>query len=180
MKSGGIDKKETLRLKRADRKMSKLLQSKKVKNNITLADFHEINEESSNSSTEEEYIPPSHLSKPKSECKQTCQKMTLSLPSLAKASDRTGVSDRSAAVIATSVLHDVGIVSPTNTTDVIDQNKVRRERSKTCENLQQNDACFEIEGLFFDGRKDKTLKQVLGEDQKFHRKTLFEEHHHCS
>ena len=30
--------------------------------------------------------------------------------------------------------------------------------------------------LFFDGRKDKTLTQVLSQDNKYNRKTLLEEH----
>ena len=30
--------------------------------------------------------------------------------------------------------------------------------------------------MLFDGRKDKTINQVLGEDKKFHRKTLLQEH----
>ena len=33
-----------------------------------------------------------------------------------------------------------------------------------------------MERLFFDGCKDKTLMQVLGQDNKYHRKTLLEEH----
>ena len=38
----------------------------------------------------------------------------------------------------------------------MDQSKIRRERSKTRENLQQNDDQFDhtgIQGVFFDGRK---------------------------
>ena len=48
--------------------------------------------------------------------------------------------------------------------------------SMTRENLQKNDVCTSEEELFFDGRKDKTITQVLGEDKKFHRKTPLEEH----
>jgi len=110
--------------------------------------------------------------------------MTMSLPSLAKACDRTGVSDRSAAVLATSVLHDLGLVSPIDRSKVIDRSKIRRERSKTRKELQQNDDHIDqfdhthtgMEGVFFDGRKDRTLTQVLGDDNKYHRKTLTEEH----
>src|SRR6218665_2984357 len=84
------------------------------------------------------------------------------------------VSDRSAAVLATSVLHDLGLVSP------IDRSKViRRERRKNCKELQLNGDQIDhygIAGIFFDGRKDQTLTQVLGVDNKYHRKTLTEEH----
>src|SRR6218665_1890337 len=105
--------------------------------------------------------------------------MTKSLPSLAKACDQTGVSDRSAAVLATSVLHDLGLVSPVDRSKVIDRSKIRRERRKNRKELQQNGDQFDhsgIEGIFFDGRKDQTLTQVLGVDNKYHRKTLTEEH----
>ena len=46
----------------------------------------------------------------------------------------------------------------------MDRSQIRRERSKTRENLQQNDQFDHtgIQGVFFDGRKDQTLTQVLG------------------
>ena len=46
--------------------------------------------------------------------------MTISLPSVATACDGTNVSDKSPTVVATSVLHDVGIVSPINLSKVTD------------------------------------------------------------
>ena len=51
--------------------------------------------------------------------------MTITLLSLATACDRTGVSDRSANVLATSVMHDVVIRSPINLSKVIDQSKIQ-------------------------------------------------------
>jgi len=75
-------------------------------------------------------------------------------------------------------------VSPIDRSKVIDRSKIRRERSKTRKELQQNDDHIDqfdhthtgMEGVFFDGRKDRTLTQVLGDDNKYHRKTLTEEH----
>ena len=67
---------------------------------------------------------------------------------LAKAYDRTRVSDRSAAVL---VLHDLGVESPIDRSKVIDWSKVRRKHNKTPEKLQQNDDQFDhtgIEGVF--------------------------------
>src|SRR6218665_587910 len=89
------------------------------------------------------------------------------------------VSDRSAAVLATSVLHDLGLVSLIDRSKVIDRSKIRRERRKYRKELQLNGDQFDhygIEGVFFDGQKDQTLTQVLGVDNKYHRKTLTEEH----
>ena len=47
----------------------------------------------------------------------------------------------------------------------MDRSKIRRVRSKTRENLQQKDDQFDptgIQGVFFDGRMDQTVIQVLG------------------
>src|SRR6218665_635212 len=107
------------------------------------------------------------------------KKMTKYLPSLAKACNRTGVSDRSAAVLATSVQRDLGLMLPIDRSKVIDRSKIRRERMENRKEFQQNGGQFDhsgIEGIFFDVRKDHTLTQVLGVDNKYHRKTLTEEH----
>ena len=102
--------------------------------------------------------------------------MTIALPSLATACDRTKVSNSLAAVFETSVLPDVGIVSPINLRKVIDQSKIRRKRRKTRNKLHQNNTCIGMERLLFDGCKDKTLTHVFGQDKKYQRKTLSEEH----
>src|SRR6218665_2944291 len=45
------------------------------------------------------------------------------------------VSDRSATLLATSVLHDLGLVSPIDRSKVIDRSKIRRERRKNRKEL---------------------------------------------
>ena len=102
--------------------------------------------------------------------------MTIALSSLATACDGTGVSDRSAAVLKTLILHDVGIVSPINLSKVIDRCKIRRERRKTCNKLQQNNTFIVTERLFFNEGKNKSFTQFLGQDNKRPKKTLLEEH----
>ena len=81
---------------------------------------------------------------------------------LASACDRTGVSDRAAAIIASSVLHDIEGCSKTNPALVVDRSKVRRSREKHRRFL--NDLQFTeypaVIGIYFDGRKDHTLKEV--------------------
>lgn len=180
---GGIDREETSKLKRkAEREEANLKLMKKQKTNESIQAFSaKSSEDNTDSDTDtdtvDEYLPESVKTTPKPD--RQCQKMTISLPSLAKACDRTGVSDRSAAILATSVLNDLGVVSSIDRSKVIDRSKIRRERSKTREKLQQNDDQFDhtgIEGVFFDGRKDQTLTQVLGVDNKYHRKTVTEEH----
>ncbi|GBO17599.1 hypothetical protein AVEN_10158-1, partial [Araneus ventricosus] len=56
--------------------------------------------------------------------------MRLGLPSNPVVGDRFGVSDRAVAVIASSVLHDVGLITSNNSDLVVDENKLRREKLK--------------------------------------------------
>jgi len=115
--------------------------------------------------------------------------MTIFLPSLAKACVRTGVSDRSAAVLATSALHDLGLVSLLDRSKVIERSRSAKNAAKLMRNsgkmmmtslttliTDSFDPHFGIEKVFFDCRKHNTLTQVLDVDNKYHRKTLTEEH----
>lgn len=104
------------------------------------------------------------------------KKKRLNLPSLALACDRTGVSDRAAAIIASSVLKDVGIISSNDTSSVIDRSKLRRERTKVRTALQNADRDQNICGIYFDGRKDQTLVSIQKEG-KFYRKRVTENHY---
>ena len=64
------------------------------------------------------------------ECKTRSDKMSAHLPALAAACDRTGVSDRAAAVLVSAVLQNMKMVSPNERSKVIDRSKIRRERTK--------------------------------------------------
>jgi hypothetical protein len=102
--------------------------------------------------------------------------MRTSLPKLARECDRWGVSDRSAAAIASAVLQDVGLISQDDSALVIDRSKIRRERMQNRSTLQLH-ALHEnvVRGLYFDGRKDKTRHNTLT-DGKYHPSTGVEEH----
>lgn len=82
---------------------------------------------------------------------------TVSLPKLASVCDRYGVSNRSAAAIASAVLQDVGLLSAEKNRLAIDKSKLRRARNKVRQNLQDDLHQDVLESIFFDGRKDKTL-----------------------
>lgn len=56
--------------------------------------------------------------------------MRISLPSMTAICDRTSISDRSVAIIASFVLQDMNLVPYKNTSNVIDRSKIRRERRK--------------------------------------------------
>lgn len=87
---------------------------------------------------------------------------------LSKTCDRFGVSDRAGAAIASAVLH-------ASTSQVIDKNKLRRERKKTRENIISQQTVSQIAALYFDGRKDQTL--IISEkDGKHYKRRVLEEH----
>ena len=105
------------------------------------------------------------------------KQMRLSLPTVATACDRHGLSDRAASSLATAVLQDMGIVSQGNKSQVIDRSKVRRERQKKRKRLTNgNSRPTTFPGLYFDGRKDRTMVQEKMADGKQHRKIISEEH----
>ncbi|GBM54076.1 hypothetical protein AVEN_247690-1 [Araneus ventricosus] len=58
----------------------------------------------------------------------TSSQMRLVLPSTAMVGDRFGITDRAVAAIASSVLHDVGLITSNNSDLVVDENKLRREK----------------------------------------------------
>lgn len=101
--------------------------------------------------------------------------MRVKLPSVALACDRHGLSDRAAASITSAVLQDIGVVHEGDASHVIDRSKIRRERNKKRSRLRE-ERDNSISGLYFDGRKDKTLVQVKKSDGKLHREVATEEH----
>lgn len=104
------------------------------------------------------------------------KKKRLNFPSLALACDRTGVSDRAAAIIASSVLKDVGIISSNDPSGVIDRSKLRRERAKVRSTLQEGNRNKIIRGMYFDGKKD-TTSVIIQKEGKFYRKRQIEDHY---
>ena len=99
------------------------------------------------------------------------------LSNLALACERTGVSDRAAAMIASSVLQHYGIITPDISRHMVDRSKIRRSRNdirKQVSSLAKNRAP-KTEGIYFDGRKDQTLVNTKKGDT-FHRSNVMEEH----
>ena len=118
---------------------------------------------------EASFVPKSKSPSPKS----PQQRQTF--PTFARACDRYAISDRSAAASASAVLHDIGLISKDDSSKVIDRSKVRREREKKRIVLRSNVMSSVLQGLYFDGRKDKTLTQSKN-DNKCYRKVKMEEH----
>lgn len=97
------------------------------------------------------------------------------LPALARACDRYGISDRSAAAIASAVLEDFGVVTASDSSKVIDPSKIRRERKRKRSELKSSHESTIVRGICFDGRKDKTIKNIK-DGSSFYRQTTSEEH----
>ena len=100
----------------------------------------------------------------------------LDISALAEACDRTGVSHRAAAFLASSVLQDAGVITKKDATSVIDKNKVQRARKKArTNNLASSNTALHLKSLYFDGRRDQTLSQ-REIDGRLHQRTVVEEH----
>ncbi|CAG5051418.1 unnamed protein product [Parnassius apollo] len=90
--------------------------------------------------------------------------------------DKYGISDRAGAAIVSATLQDIGLVTESNKSSVIDRSKIRRARAQTRSSgaavkvLDDDDSLVSIS---FDGRKDKTM---LYEYKDNRRKTVVEEH----
>ena len=70
---------------------------------------------------------------------------------------RTGVSDRQAALIASSVLQDAGIVTSEDSELVVDKNKLRREKRKLGKKIQEEEDLEgkKIKSIFFMAEETK-------------------------
>ncbi|GBL82876.1 hypothetical protein AVEN_106393-1 [Araneus ventricosus] len=100
--------------------------------------------------------------------------MRLGLPSTAVVGDRFGVSDRAVAAIASSVLHDGGLITSNNSDLVADENKLRREKAKVRKDLKfqalSEAQALPFKGLCFDGCKDSTLIEERVDTKRYTRK----------
>ena len=95
---------------------------------------------------------------------------------LAEACDCTGVSNRAAAFLASSMLQGAGVITENDASSVIDNNKIYRTRKKRRTNsVALNKTALHLQSLYFDGRKDQTITQKLINGRK-HKRTVVEEH----
>lgn len=181
MAIGNIDAKVSkILLKKLERKTKE--EERKKRHLLQETETDNQSEVSSSSSKNSDIIDKeySHQTNSKSSIEESCpstSQMRLKLPSLAQACDRTGVSDRSAAIIVNAALTDMGILTKEDPSKIVDRSKIRRERTKARSDLKRkdNETSFPLYGLYFDGRKDQTIIQVKDEN-RFSRKTITEEH----
>ncbi|GBO39907.1 hypothetical protein AVEN_144683-1 [Araneus ventricosus] len=105
----------------------------------------------------------------------TCSEKVLAV---VRTLDRFGISDRAGAAIVSAALQGVGIISGSNVLNVVDRNKIRPGGTKARTTLLSQvikDYDHDQFGLYFDGRKDRTLSM---EDNR--RKVIIGEHIRCN
>ena len=102
--------------------------------------------------------------------------MRMKLTNTVLISQRFGVPLQATATIASSVLHDVGLVTKFNTSLVIYKNKIAREGYRTMQELKSESSNIRndhLVGLYFDGRRDKSTEK---EEDKYYQIEIVEEH----
>ena len=86
--------------------------------------------------------------------------MRLKLTNTAIVAQRYNFSHRGAAAFGSALLEDMGFISETDRTRIIDKNKISREKTRTGKELKvaaQKDNNGHLTGLYFDGRHDIIL-----------------------
>lgn len=105
--------------------------------------------------------------------------MRLKLTNTAIVAQRYNISHRGAAAFGSALLEDMGFISETDRTHIIDKNKISREKTRTEKELKvaaQKDNNGHLTGLYFDGRRDSTLfREKHG--AKYFQKTIKEDHY---
>lgn len=177
-KIGPLDRKETEKLtKRTVRKERQSNLGQKSSEDLLKSVHIDVKQAASEteerdvniSSTDLDFVPP----------RSTSLQMRVGFKATALANDRYGVSDRATAAIASSVLKDMGIVSQSDKSFVIDRHKIRREREKCQEHLKEVQlnarAIKGPKAIYFDGRADNTLVPITKGNKRY-QSHVIEEH----
>lgn len=141
--------------------------SKQVK---TVTNKTEDSGEDESVEDDDQYLPPSPTEK-------LPRQMRVKLKATTLHCDRSGVSERAAAAIASSVLEDIDLITDTEASNVIDCYKIRRERYRPRKSLQANQLnTDQLHGIYFSRQKDDKMVIERTESKQF-RRTIKEEHY---
>jgi hypothetical protein len=177
-----VDRATTRQLQKRERRKSKYnerILKYHVNSSSAEATTHLVGcdaEGSSSTESDADIFSPDHPAETKSSIKVSTQHRH-KLNNTAMACDRHAISDRAAAEIASAVLQDYGIVNSDDCSQVIDRSKIRRQRKNYRDTVCAEAASFStsVTGIYFDGRKDKTLTTEVV-DGTSHRRITVEEH----
>uniref|UniRef100_A0A6P7HIA6 Uncharacterized protein LOC114349177 n=1 Tax=Diabrotica virgifera virgifera TaxID=50390 RepID=A0A6P7HIA6_DIAVI len=171
MRIAGVDKLNTEKNEKREERLLKLsipsTSSQKIDSNSCRGEPEsEISSSEEDFTKDEDFKWSYSLEEPqeKNSLTKTSNQLRVALPNVAQIADMTGASNRTVAKIATATLEDFGLVTSDNLINVVDKNKVRRELQKRRKHLQENATKQrkDIEAIYFDGRKDQTMKLVEG------------------
>lgn len=169
-KIGIVDKKETYKLSSRIERQKYTVKRQPSKQVETVTNKPEDSCEDESVEDDDQYLPFSSTEK-------LPWQMRVKLKAKSLHCDRYGVSERAAAAIASSVLEDIGLITDTEASNVIDRYKIRRERYRSRKSLQANQLnTDQLHGIYFDGRKDDTMVIERIESKQF-RRTIKEEHY---
>lgn len=115
---------------------------------------------------------PNYMKEKKGVTEMKKVQRNVSLSNFAVACDRVGVSSRAAATIASAVIDDLTVGKEMQ---VIDKSKVMRARTKSRNEALASIDFSNIKNIYFDGRKDLTLKLKESNNKKT-RTEVTEEH----
>lgn len=121
-------------------------------------------------------IPRSFVHNSKKKCARSTKYNTMNIDPVAVVCDRYGISDTAGAAVSTATLELAGLVKDDDLYLVIDKNKLKRAREKVGRQLYSKRDDDDIVGLYFDGRKDRTMYMETTEDG-IHRKKFKKEEH---
>lgn len=80
-------------------------------------------------STDEEFFPDENYN---------CDRNTVKFPTFYRELDRCSIGDRNGAILANALLTDLGMITDSNKTMVVDRNKIRRGRKNVRKTMVEN------------------------------------------
>ncbi|CAH1115201.1 unnamed protein product [Psylliodes chrysocephalus] len=177
MVMAGVDAKETTKLINKTRRLKKMQQRKELHKKVCSENDTKLtldikpnifSKRTTNIPVSSSHYLDTTCEQPSTSKELAIPRNTIKLPTLAKVCDRYGLSDRSAAAVATAVLQEVGIVTKESSVQIINKNKLRRARKYLRTKIINLVDCEPITAMYFDGRKDKTLsfEEIDGKSRK--------------
>lgn len=178
MRIGGVDRKETKKMReKEERKIKRMVRSKSLQNiqGESTSIFAPESESGPDSDSETDEWRPQKRSLSLESSYYNCKK----LKNASLAADRFGVSSGAAAAIISGALQDYKLVTGSESSLLVDKSKLNRQRSKI-RTEKREEASMSLQtntvtAIYFDGKKDET-KTVVKTGEKSRTISKIEEH----
>ncbi|KAE9524457.1 hypothetical protein AGLY_015178 [Aphis glycines] len=178
MRIGGVDLKETKKMReKEERKIKRMVRSKSLQNiqGESTSIFAPESESGPDSDSETDEWRPQQRSLSLESSNYNCKK----LKNASLAADRFGVSSGAAAAIISGALQDYKLVTGSESSLLVDKSKLNRQRSKI-RTEKREEASMSLQtntvtAIYFEGKKDET-KTVVKTGEKSRTISKIEEH----